>query len=111
MLLGFGPALLLPSTGWEFTVAPFGRLWNRGVDFLIYLLMKGIIKSVVFGFRSDLDIASSSATILLPTSGGYRRATTNAVVFSSVWILSPGLSFSTLMMFELLGVACAVIEN
>ena len=78
-----------------------GSFWSvmeQGVDFFDHV-MKGIIKSIVFGFVV-IWISLYQGYDSLPTSEGLSTATTNTVVFSSVWILVLDF-FLTLMMFEL----------
>ena len=78
-----------------------GSFWSvmeQGVDFFDHV-MKGIIKSIVFGFVV-IWISLYQGYDSLPTSEGLSTATTNTVVFSSVWRLVLDF-FLTLMMFEL----------
>jgi phospholipid/cholesterol/gamma-HCH transport system permease protein len=78
-----------------------GSFWSvmeEGVGFFDHVL-KGIVKSIVFGFVV-IWIALFQGYDSLPTSEGISKATTNTVVFSSVWVLVLDF-FLTLMMFQL----------
>ena len=78
-----------------------GAFWStmqEGVDFFRHVL-KGIVKSVVFGFVVTW-IAVFQGYDSEPTSEGLAAATTRTVVFSSVAVLVLDF-FLTLMMFNL----------
>ena len=77
-----------------------GAFWStmqEGVDFVRHVL-KGIIKSVVFGLVVTW-IAVFEGYDAVPTSEGIAAATTRTVVFSSVAVLTLDF-FLTLMMFN-----------
>ncbi len=78
-----------------------GAFWSsmrEGVDFVQHVL-KGIVKSVVFGLVVTW-IAVFQGYDAVPTSEGISSATTRTVVFSSVAVLVLDF-FLTMMMFQL----------
>ena len=77
-----------------------GTFWatmQDGVDF-VHQVLKGIIKSVVFGLVVTW-IAVFQGYDAVPTSEGISSATTRTVVYSSVAVLVLDF-FLTLMMFD-----------